>query len=461
MPNGEPNLFPAISIKKHSSLRSSQLCHLKPVGIGTALVESMTSYLSRLARTHCWSTGTLLTFQIVPLINKSYMLGNVKGSTLSRIRKSLKAINGLSSTTTDFVRAAEALTLYDGLRFLTLLEWQDVLPTRHLFRNFKAWCPSCYRDWHTAGEIIYEPLLWTIEAVSICIHHRSPLITCCPHCSNQVALLDYFSSPGYCSECGVSLRNMGTEDAPIINQPSNDELKWQLWVTENIGNLLAASTRLPRPLSDREFHRSICACISRFGDGSLSKFATLIGKRKNTVWGWQQGKNRPTLLDILRICYQGECSLLEFVTADQALLYSNTPLKRHLSTPSSGIKKIRKARMIDHAVLKKGLEELLNTEKAVSVTEAARRMECSIRTLYRVSPELCKRISKRYSAFVSLRAKERRRHLYLDISLAVTHLHAKGINPTGRNVASFLNRPEYAFRSDTLAALREARCLLP
>lgn len=457
MANGGTKLFSSIVIKHPPVLTHSRLYHLKPIGIGTPFVESLTSYLARLAQNHCWSTGTLMTSQIVPLVNKPYMLGNAKGSTLSKIHCSLRSINCVSTAAQEFVDVAEALTLQEGLRFLTFLEWKPFLPARQLLRDIKAWCPDCYQEWYDAGEIIYEPLIWNIEVVSVCVKHQRRLLTRCPHCRKQVTLLGYYSSPGYCSECGATLINTVDEQELGSDQFSSDKWRWHLWSAENVGNLLAASTTLPRSLSGAEIHRSICACIRRCCNGSLTKFATLVGRQKNTVWGWQQGRNRPTLPDILRLCYQFECSLLEFITADKALLCSVTPSNRYPFVLPGNKRKACQTRTIDRVVLKQGLENLLKGGETVSVTEAARRMECSTRTLYRISPILCKRIAKKYAAFRSSRAKARRHHLYLDIHRAASHLYADGIKPTGRNVARFLNKPKYAFRSDATEALREAR----
>jgi TniQ len=49
----------------------SALCRIRPLGIGTAETECLTSYLARLARAHYLSIRSLLMQYLIPLINLS------------------------------------------------------------------------------------------------------------------------------------------------------------------------------------------------------------------------------------------------------------------------------------------------------------------------------------------------------------------------------------------------------
>src|SRR5436305_2454272 len=42
----------------------SRLYHLEPIGIGTPYVESLTSYINRLARAHCVLSGKLIAQEV-------------------------------------------------------------------------------------------------------------------------------------------------------------------------------------------------------------------------------------------------------------------------------------------------------------------------------------------------------------------------------------------------------------
>jgi hypothetical protein len=50
----------------------SHLYHLAPVGMGSALVESLTSYVARLADAHDVSIGTLVTREVLPKVREEF-----------------------------------------------------------------------------------------------------------------------------------------------------------------------------------------------------------------------------------------------------------------------------------------------------------------------------------------------------------------------------------------------------
>ena len=50
----------------------SHLYHLQPVGVGTAQVESLTSYLIRLAEVHDVSPGILLNRELLPKVREAF-----------------------------------------------------------------------------------------------------------------------------------------------------------------------------------------------------------------------------------------------------------------------------------------------------------------------------------------------------------------------------------------------------
>ena len=108
-------------------------------------MESLTSYITRLAEAHCVSTGVLFSKEIDALTGKG------KLSTF-RLEEnagySTHAINGRGGPARDFVRAFESLTHRSGLRYLTLLPWEDVLPHQGgIQRHSRAWCVPCLHMW--------------------------------------------------------------------------------------------------------------------------------------------------------------------------------------------------------------------------------------------------------------------------------------------------------------------------
>lgn len=169
-----------LDIPKRSSLYS-----LEPIGIGTVHVESLTGYMQRLAYEHCLSTWMLVSRKIAPSVDKEYLSEKTEKN-LSPFFSRGNQINGVGSIAQDWVKALETLTGRTDLKFLTMVSYADILPTWKLFRKERAWCPHCYADWFLQKQPPYEPLLWTLSAVNLCVYHKEPLHSLCPHCNQKI-----------------------------------------------------------------------------------------------------------------------------------------------------------------------------------------------------------------------------------------------------------------------------------
>src|SRR3989440_11331587 len=141
----------------------SRLYSLEPVGIGTAYVESLSGYISRLAKEHFISTNLLMSKIVAPLICKPGSI-NDRG----QFKGYAKAANGLGIMATDLSKVLEPLTLRNDLRFTTMVPWAGVLPPHFLIKPIRAWCPRCYEEWQASNQVVYEPLIWALAPVTAC-----------------------------------------------------------------------------------------------------------------------------------------------------------------------------------------------------------------------------------------------------------------------------------------------------
>ncbi len=99
----------------------SRLYRLTPLGTGTPEVESLSSYLMRLAAAHAVETGTQFSMELVPAARCAYLLqadSQPRPGALSLV-KDIHVINGLSRGCATWVKAVETLTLDDGLGVLS------------------------------------------------------------------------------------------------------------------------------------------------------------------------------------------------------------------------------------------------------------------------------------------------------------------------------------------------------
>jgi hypothetical protein len=153
-----------VELKPHS-----RLYHLEPIGVGSPMVESLTSYLIRLADAHSVSPRVLLTKEILPVwrLPSLYQDNHFTYKHLTAFWRESSFLNSTSVTASGLLFALEQLTLRRDLYSLTMLPFKETFSHRNLICRSRAWCPMCYQQWHEANQIIYEPLLWTLQVPRI------------------------------------------------------------------------------------------------------------------------------------------------------------------------------------------------------------------------------------------------------------------------------------------------------
>lgn len=421
----------------------SRLFPIEPIGVSTPLVESLSSYLMRLAASHTVLLRVLAKQEIRSVIPKSYKSGD-----LFCIKHRTGTVNGTGVIAFDLVQALEKLTFRKDLTFLTLLKWSQVFPQRQLTRPVKAWCPICYQNWFSDNKIIYDPLLWSFQEVNICLKHKIPLKTCCPHCYSELPPLASNSRPGYCNYCEQWL---GQEISINITALENEN--WQVWVINNLGSILANSPNLSI-IAKEQVAQSLQASIEQTTQGNIAAFARLIGFPKNQVWMWSKGKVLPQLSVLLKICYLFNLSLLEFLT--------NNKLKLNFCSNSKSVNQDRislKKRISNLIFVEKSLKSILSEspEKPPSLTAVAKQLGFNRRTLTRSFPELCQAISARYLEYRKSCRLQKIQQCTLEIEQAVVELDKKGIYPSESNVSKLLSQPGYFREKEVRAALNKAR----
>jgi hypothetical protein len=416
----------------------SALYNLEPIGMGTGSVECLTSYASRLAAAHCLSPAVLLGRTLAPLMNKKYWLQGwrpgTKGSALGNsFNTRARALNGNGVIARDWAIVIEDLTMRNDLRFLTMLPWANTLPSIHLLRPSRAWCPNCHEDQLVNDRVVYEPLLWALRDIQVCLSHRRRLRFQCPHCARQLSWLGRRTMPGRCSQCGKWLGDDTSEGSP--DMMSTDEFAWQTWVVKNVEAMIVAATHLPSPPKER-IARSLSLCIDRVSEGIMNRFASLIGKRKNTVWGWQHGKTNIPINDLLRICDRVGLSLVDFLYTEAL-----TPNKADHPTafPISDATAISRCRKkFDSAVIGRKLRTAAEHHPPLSMKEVAKIVNINKRFLYKHFADICKAIAARHAEYQRAREEELRREKEKTFRHISNELQALGIYPSRRRVAALM-----------------------
>lgn len=245
----------------------SHLYSLNPIGMATPDVESLTSYIARLAQAHQVTVATLIRYKLAPLFLWKAQTPNLskvatpESAFLAWYRQPLLLQEDAARYWLDkterveqVIEILEQLTLQQELRCLTLIPWHQFFSLQGLFRTQLLWCPACYQEWRDSESIVYEPLLWAFELVEVCPRHQRYLQTWCLYCHSPQPFLKLKAKLGFCSECGAWL---GRWVQPLPQpRPKAEKWDWHLWVAQAIGQLLAATS-----LSDKiqTFHNSLSA----------------------------------------------------------------------------------------------------------------------------------------------------------------------------------------------------------
>jgi len=423
----------------------SRLFHLAPIGIGTPEVESLTGYVARLAEMHGVRPRQLVAREILPLLGRPRLAETPFPSLLSAFwRNETHSLNGTRTLARDMVGALETLTRRHDLRFLTLLTWADVLSTQQLQRLTRVFCPSCFAEWRQAGQIIYEPLLWTLTPIIACPRHRQRLRLACPYpdCRYSSPWLGARSQPGYCAHCERWLGIAEGGDVSGSDVLTEEELIVQAWIGNAVGELLAAAPDLPVPPSREQLLRTLAVWTQSRATVSRQAWARQVGLGPSTIGNWEKGKAIPSLWYLLQVCRHLGTTPVRVLTDD--LPDAPRPAPETRVSPPFPARPVRACKAFDYEATRQTLEEILTSaeEPPPSLREIARRLNKSDEVLRRNLPALCHAISERYLRDQKAQGLRARQRLREEARQATYQIHAQGQYPSAHRIAPLLSQPD-------------------
>jgi len=391
--NDSLKCFGRITLKRTTPPATSRLYGIEPIGIGTPLVESLTSYVIRVAAAHCVSLGTLVASEIAPVINKRYLTQKKSGTISPQLCRTAGAINSFGITAIEWATTMQALTLRQELKFLTIVGWNELF-AKNLVRKCRAWCPGCYEEWRQEEKPIYDPLMWSLRVVTACPIHKRLLRDTCVLCSKQPLHLSPNVRPGYCPGCnqwlGVSL-----VDAPADNELLSDEqLRWQSWVVKHLGILFAALPQLPSLPKKEIVADLVSTCVRRLTRGNLNALAYRFSSFSHrTIKQWYQGNGRPELARFLELCYLAEISLSDILIGK---INITSQLQADMSIRAISHNPVSVAELGEMEIAIHGMHE---EYPPPSTHEVTKRLGCHRLTFKKHFPTQYKQIKERHSAY--------------------------------------------------------------
>lgn len=258
----------------------SKLYFLEPIAVGTAYTECLASYICRLAEAHCVSPGVLTKQEILPSFRKFFTAGTQEiyqlhndGNAVSVFSSTklfhTKNPNEYGFTAFQYIEGLQPLVLREGLQSLVIPPWisETLEGGGEIARVIRAWCPKCFQQWLDTEQSLYEPLLWSIAAVTVCPYHQQPLQFYCPCCNKAQRPLTGKMQVARCSQCFAWL-NKPTETLSESELSICAEIEWHIWVAQQVAEVLAGTPALPKI----ETKESIAQVIYKSGEpipGSL------------------------------------------------------------------------------------------------------------------------------------------------------------------------------------------------
>jgi hypothetical protein len=408
----------------------TRLFPLKPEGVGTPLVEGITSYIARLAEEHSVQTGRLFASELATLLADP---GHAQVELMGRPYKYSQSSTwlGTQSSARGLTNVLEKLTSIPDLHSLTMVRWGDALTGWHLVRKTRAWCPHCLREWKQEDRRIYEPLLWSLAPVSVCPLHESPLETICPNplCNGPVSL-PQLARLGHCSRCGDWL---GKEQGPLLlasNEERTPEMAYEVSLAKCVGALIASPRQGCEPLCSPVF-------LSDFIRGQLwpdtphtvKSLAPKLGIQYSVLLSAATGEAKIQLSTLARLSHAWGIPILQLITEIPATDIGN--IQSIPVTATHGVVRKRASRLSHKRIvaeLKRAAS--CDLQSAESLNKIGRRLGIAYQTLAAYYPELCNRIKDRYRA----RCQANWNAQLQLVRQTTIELHLAGIVPTQQQV---------------------------
>lgn len=409
----------------------SQLYGLKPIGIKTPYIESLTSYLIRLSEAHQVYPSSLISYVIAPILDKEFLIKSAtRGG--NRFYDGAKTMNGFGSNALDMVGALEKLTKVQQLGILTFASIKEVVPLRYLLKKYFSWCSVCYEEQLKTGNAIYNLLLWSLEMVNTCSKHRCKLENECFLCHKKIPILHRKSQNGYCPYCNTWL---GTE---VNFNRFSDENDFDYKITLMAEQFIKNKEQIEISASKQHIIRNLTHLVNIYTEGNMQEFARNLNLAKTTLWDWCNGKVLPPLSRVLEICYLFNISPVNFYIEDISV--NKEQIDFNTGVYAKGTKK-REIKFDYDTALSILQKYAHHSDSTVSMNVLAKQLGYSKRTLYKHFPNLCKVISAKNAGDIKEKATQVYVSNCLVIDQHVESLMQQGVYPSRRRIEEMANKP--------------------
>lgn len=238
--------------------------------------------------------------------------------------------------------------------------------------------------------------------------------------------------------------------------PTEEERKWQKWVIETIGELLAATTSMSKSPRCEIFTEAVTEQLMNTFGGNVSALARRLHVSRRTIRDWVKGVQVPQLDSLLRFCYLAQVSPLCLFdkgvvgvdsarTSVMASLELKQKTKKHYRTFHAG-----QVRLALEAEL------LTENDPPQPMSVVSKRLNYDQSFLCKHFPDLCRAISARFRAYRKKQREERKQRILDEVRQTTYRVSKQGLYPSQERVRLLLATPGSIKEPGALAVWHEA-----
>lgn len=349
----------------------SILYNLEPIGLGTPYVESLTSYISRLAECHNLKVTTLVSKTFTLLVKNDYLK---KAFMRGCLGTNIQYINGNSPISLEFVSVLEELTSRKDLIYLTMNLWSGLF-SNYTIGNFRKWCPLCLDELKNKDHEIYEPLIWYIKDIHTCKRHQVRLENKCPNCKKKLQFLHKNSIVGHCQYCLTWLGQVGQKS-------SNNPVEFENFLLNSFQTLIVNAHKLNAFPTNIKIGYVLKKIMEGNNFSSIIQFADFLDLHPGTVGSWINNRRKPSIESMFKICNKINLSIYE-------LFFTNLTVNVH-----NTIKKNQSGLLLREVEYE--LKNAIKNKSYMSLHKLSQEKGFHSDTAKRNFPDLCEEINNAY-----------------------------------------------------------------
>lgn len=398
----------------------TRLYRLEPIGLGTAMVESLASFIHGLAEAHGVPTWVFVRRELAPRFQRETILGSRGGCDL--LGKMGSAINGNNGSALEAVQILEMLTGHGSVCCLNFSKFDGLLAGRKLLRCCQAWCPMCLEEWRRSEQPIYQPLQWLLADLKYCPEHRCRLEKLCPSCRKNHTPLRRYRWNGSCPNCSSWL---GGNSAGVEHVDLKPLSGWDEFVAASIPSFLVSMQTMPRDRRPPVFPSNLTALINQKFEGNSAALARVLRVTRKTVNDWADALIRPSLASLLALEHCFGATAFDWITGPISIpgLQATRPIE------VAAVDRIHPVgRQHDRMAVRSALASVLESNEYPprSLRFVCLRLGFQQNIATRMFPDLARQIIERFRFFQTERKRMREKFMNLAVASGVNQLLYEG-----------------------------------